>query len=468
MRRLLTLSAGLLLSAASVFAATETIYLKNGSVIKGEVIEQVPGKSLKIKTRDGSIFVYQMDEVEKITKENKSTVSTDGSCNIRHKGLDFSIGTGYNIGTKGGSGNIPVDLILSKRLSPNFSLGLGSGVQIPAGDGDAIIPIYADFKGFFPLSSTQITPFGDIQLGYAINTAGDKTVGSGKHAITVSTPNFVMFSIMPGVRIPLNHRTDVDLSVGYQHYVPTEGNGGSGAIAFKVGFNFHRSTDPNFMSRIKPEVPTRNTGFEFGIEGFGVDEIGLGMQLGYKFSPQLSFALGLSYGARSEKNTEMSLTYFRQPDGQGDMVGEQRSLDYDDDIDIEPFKFFLRGEYRLNNNRFSPVASVDLGYRKICYEEMYISSPLQDNEISGNGIFCRPAIGISWRTTNNSYLEARVGYEITNGYNKIDKVINQSGNLNGYQSNHFESIHIKKDGCNLSGLYVSIGWKRTFSLFSKD
>lgn len=273
---------------------------------------------------------------------------------------------------------------------------------------------------------------------------------------------------MPGVRIPLNHRTDVDLSVGYQHYVPTEGNGGSGAIAFKVGFNFHRSTDPNFMSRIKPEVPTRNTGFEFGIEGFGVDEIGLGMQLGYKFSPQLSFALGLSYGARSEKNTEMSLTYFRQPDGQGDMVGEQRSLDYDDDIDIGPFKFFLRGEYRLNNNRFSPVASVDLGYRKICYEEMYISSPLQDNEISGNGIFCRPAIGISWRTTNNSYLEARVGYEITNGYNKIDKVINQSGNLNGYQSNHFESIHIKKDGCNLSGLYVSIGWKRTFSLFSKD
>lgn len=99
---------------------------------------------------------------------------------------------------------------------------------------------------------------------------------------------------------------------------------------------------------------------------------------------------------------------------------------------------------------------------------MNISSPLQDNEISGNGIFCRPAIGISWRTTNNSYLEARVGYEITNGYNKIDKVINQSGNLNGYQSNHFESIHIKKDGCNLSGLYVSIGWKRTFSLFSKD
>ena len=74
MRRLLTLSAGLLLSAASVFAATETIYLKNGSVIKGEVIEQVPGKSLKIKTRDGSIFVYQMDEVEKITKDNKSTV----------------------------------------------------------------------------------------------------------------------------------------------------------------------------------------------------------------------------------------------------------------------------------------------------------------------------------------------------------------------------------------------------------
>ncbi len=48
----------------------EVVYLKNGSMIRGTVIEQIVGQSLKIQTADGSIFVYRMDEVEKITKES--------------------------------------------------------------------------------------------------------------------------------------------------------------------------------------------------------------------------------------------------------------------------------------------------------------------------------------------------------------------------------------------------------------
>ncbi|MBQ6988649.1 MAG: hypothetical protein IJN45_05820, partial [Alistipes sp.] len=51
----------------------EVVYLKNGSIIKGIVVEQVPGVSLKLKTYDGSIFVYQMSEIEKIAKEEISS-----------------------------------------------------------------------------------------------------------------------------------------------------------------------------------------------------------------------------------------------------------------------------------------------------------------------------------------------------------------------------------------------------------
>lgn len=46
----------------------EVVYLKNGSVIKGVVIEQIPGQSVKVQTQDGSIFVYKMSEVDKIVK----------------------------------------------------------------------------------------------------------------------------------------------------------------------------------------------------------------------------------------------------------------------------------------------------------------------------------------------------------------------------------------------------------------
>ncbi len=47
----------------------DVVYLKNGSIIQGVIIELSPGASLKLRTRDGSIFVYQMDEILKIAKE---------------------------------------------------------------------------------------------------------------------------------------------------------------------------------------------------------------------------------------------------------------------------------------------------------------------------------------------------------------------------------------------------------------
>jgi hypothetical protein len=47
----------------------DVVYLKNGSIIRGIIIEQIPGESLRLKTRDGNIFVFSFDEVERIVKE---------------------------------------------------------------------------------------------------------------------------------------------------------------------------------------------------------------------------------------------------------------------------------------------------------------------------------------------------------------------------------------------------------------
>lgn len=78
--------------SSSLFAQTNTmldvVYCKNGSVIKGVIIEQIPNQSIKIQTSDGNIFVYNMEDVEKITKEqvavksneNTSIQNEDASC----------------------------------------------------------------------------------------------------------------------------------------------------------------------------------------------------------------------------------------------------------------------------------------------------------------------------------------------------------------------------------------------------
>lgn len=47
----------------------DVIYLKNGSVVRGVILEQIPGKSIKLATDNGSQFIFPIYEVEKMSKE---------------------------------------------------------------------------------------------------------------------------------------------------------------------------------------------------------------------------------------------------------------------------------------------------------------------------------------------------------------------------------------------------------------
>lgn len=45
------------------------VHLKNGSVIRGNILEHIPNVSIKIKTKDGNIFVFKMEDIVKMTKD---------------------------------------------------------------------------------------------------------------------------------------------------------------------------------------------------------------------------------------------------------------------------------------------------------------------------------------------------------------------------------------------------------------
>lgn len=47
----------------------DVVYLKNGGITKGIIIELNPNENLKVQMADGSVFVYKMDEVERVEKE---------------------------------------------------------------------------------------------------------------------------------------------------------------------------------------------------------------------------------------------------------------------------------------------------------------------------------------------------------------------------------------------------------------
>ena len=63
------LTAFVVVSPAFAQQMEDVVHLKSGGLIRGTIIEQIPSKSLKIKTRDGNVFIYTMDEIAKMSRE---------------------------------------------------------------------------------------------------------------------------------------------------------------------------------------------------------------------------------------------------------------------------------------------------------------------------------------------------------------------------------------------------------------
>lgn len=154
----------------------EVVYLKNGSIIKGIVIEQTPGVSLKIKTYDGSIFAYQMSDVEKITKEKSSESQFQKkSSNIHYQNtrlikLDYRgfIDYGYTFGAGAGRGIDKVTFTTSHgaQVLPFLYVGAGAGINFYHKYDNYTVPLFANIRT--DILPTIYTPFFDVKIGYSI------------------------------------------------------------------------------------------------------------------------------------------------------------------------------------------------------------------------------------------------------------------------------------------------------------
>lgn len=186
MRKLLLLLT-LLLSISTYVAAqnyTEVVYLKNGSVIKGVIIEQVPNVSLKIKTGDGSLIICQMNEVEKIIKEERYTrdyrTDIDNRKAARNtlKGYKGFVDFGYIADLSDYDAN-KVEISTSHGYQFNNYFYLGGGVAADFyTDADLIaVPIFVDFRANF--INKKVTPFADIKTGYSVGDVEGAYVSTG-------------------------------------------------------------------------------------------------------------------------------------------------------------------------------------------------------------------------------------------------------------------------------------------------
>jgi hypothetical protein len=209
----------------------DVVYLKNGSIIKGIVLEQVPGQSLKIQTRDGSIFVYNMNDVTRIVKEGidaapaKQVVMLPSDFTPGYRGMvDF----GYTIGVGDyGTGRLELTTSHGYQFNPYLFIGGGVGIHYFTEGEVASIPIFADIRGNFLQEGTFI-PFATLKAGY--------TAGGDIHG----------FYLAPaiGVKWVMYGTTALNFTLGYTYQDATakwynyESHVNAGGITLKLGFEF--------------------------------------------------------------------------------------------------------------------------------------------------------------------------------------------------------------------------------------
>jgi hypothetical protein len=219
----------------------DVVYLKNGSIIRGTIIEQVPNKSIKIETADRSVFVYQMDEIEKLTKEviqGKSGGSLSNSgLQSGYKGI---VELGYQIGTGDyGMDRLKLNIINGYQINPYFSLGFGTGLRYYFDAEAALIPLFADFRANF--IDNKISPYLSLGVGYSFDaTNGFEGVG---------------FLLNPtvGVSFKVSDKSAMNVGLGYEmqkmdfyyydfyyggYYDYYSSSENSGAISINVGISF--------------------------------------------------------------------------------------------------------------------------------------------------------------------------------------------------------------------------------------
>lgn len=195
----------------------DVVYLKNGSIIKGEIIEQIPNVSLKLRTADGNVFVYQMDEVEKLTRESMAVRPGRQAKSGGYEGV-FEFGYAMRVGDYG-MDRLKVHLINGAKLSPNFSIGFGAGAHYYIDARIVLLPVFASLRASF--LEGPITPFISMAAGYTFNTK-NSFKGEG-----------VFLNPTAGFSFEIGETTSMSIGFGYdmQNIKDMYGSENSGALS---------------------------------------------------------------------------------------------------------------------------------------------------------------------------------------------------------------------------------------------
>lgn len=208
------------------------VYLKNGSVLKGKYQYTEDLSKLKVESA-GNIWIFQADEVERVTDKNEhlSSAFQEGE-----KTSVFYARTemGVLAGNSNNSQSAPFSLTgsLNYKIIPRLSAGLGFGIEFLK---ESYMPAFLNIE--YKIRDAYSTPYFFLKTGYQVPLEESRDVYGG-----VQPVYYYYDYYWPGNWNSYNNNTLetkggflINPGVGYQRmFSPGFG------MSFAFGYQFHR------------------------------------------------------------------------------------------------------------------------------------------------------------------------------------------------------------------------------------
>lgn len=153
----------------------DVVYLKNGNIMHGMIIEQIPGASVKIECRDHNVYVFKTEEIEKIIREPANgspfRMKKQQIDSVKQRG--FTMIPEINFSKINFSGEDfsylwGVDLTAGYLINPHISVGGGTGLEYNTYA--LYLPLFAALR--YNILKKSVTPYLTAEGGYGMVIKG--------------------------------------------------------------------------------------------------------------------------------------------------------------------------------------------------------------------------------------------------------------------------------------------------------
>lgn len=155
----------------------DVLYLKNGSILQGVILEHIPQVSVKLQTADQNIWVFSYEEIERMALEPLAhKKAKQGSRAMDTAGVFYPEKGYYNLSQihlwvanpnrrfQFDATVVPgVSMINGYRFHPQLGAGIGIGVDVY--NRGMVMPLFADLRADL-IKNSQVTPQLAAQGGY--------------------------------------------------------------------------------------------------------------------------------------------------------------------------------------------------------------------------------------------------------------------------------------------------------------